>query len=69
MFYFQQLIEARIQRWPVTIYGSLPAKFMETQYNVNIHRYGTPFFDKIVVNISKPIKKIIKYIWEAVECN
>ena len=48
-------IMARIHRRSVMIYGSLQAEFMETKCNSDIHRYGTPIFGKIVVNISKPI--------------
>ena len=48
-------IMARIHSWPVMIYGSLQAEFMETKYNSHIHGNGTSDFDKIVVDVSKSI--------------
>ena len=54
---------ARIYRWPVMIYGSLQAEFMETKYNSHIHRYGTSIFGKIVVDISKSINNNSQIFW------
>ena len=42
---------ARIHRWPMVIYDSLQADFMETKYNGHIHRYGTPILGNIFVYI------------------
>ena len=56
-------IMARIHRLSVMIYGSLQAEFMETKNNSHIHRYGTPVFGKIVVNISKSINNDNQIFW------
>ena len=52
---------ARIHRWPVMIYGSLQAEFMETKYIGHMHRYGPPIFGNIVVYISKTINNNNKH--------
>ena len=54
---------AKIHVWSVIIYGSLQAEFMETKYNSHIHRYGTPIFGKIVVNIFKSINNNNQIFW------
>ena len=56
-------IMARIHRWSIMIYGSLPAEFMETKFNSHIHRYGTYAFGKIVVDISKSTHNSNQIFW------
>ena len=54
---------ARIYKWFIMIYGSLQAEFMETKHNGHIHRYRTPIFGNIVVNVSKPINNNNQILW------
>ena len=45
------------------IYGSLQAEFMETKHNGYIHRYRTPIFGNIFVNVSEPINNNNQILW------
>ena len=45
------------------IYGSLQTEFMETKHNSYIHRYRTPIFGNIFVNVSEPINNNNQILW------